>query len=103
MDNKSEINKKSCYFSKENIPQLNNSFSEFMNSYNYDWYRNNTNQTFFNGMTYNSNLYSPKEGFIAMFTSKDALETFQDEFDYQTIVDTYSTRNVKRIKVKRMY
>lgn len=47
--------------------------------------------------------YSPKEGFIAMFTSKDALETFQDEFDYQTIVDTYSTRNVKRIKVKRMY
>mgnify|MGYP007097399689 FL=1 len=38
-----------------------------------------------------------------MFTSKDALETFQDEFDYQTIVDTYSTRNVKRIKVKRMY
>ena len=34
-----------------------------MNSYNYDWYRNNTNQMFFNGMNYNSNLYNPKEGF----------------------------------------
>ncbi len=28
-----EINKKSCYFSKENIPPLNNSFSDFMNNY----------------------------------------------------------------------
>ena len=34
-----------------------------MNSYNYDWYRNNTNQMFFNGMNYNPNLYNPKEGF----------------------------------------
>ena len=34
-----------------------------MNSYNYDWYRNNTNQIFFNGMNYNPNLYNPKEGF----------------------------------------
>ena len=34
-----------------------------MNNYNYDWYRNNTNQMFFNGMNYNQNLYSPKEGF----------------------------------------
>ena len=24
-----------------------------MNNYNYDWYRNNTNQMFFNGMNYN--------------------------------------------------
>lgn len=28
-----EINKKSCYFSKENLPSLNNSFSDFMNNY----------------------------------------------------------------------
>ena len=35
-----------------------------MNNYNeYDWYRNNTNQTFFNGMKFNNNLYSPQEGF----------------------------------------
>lgn len=35
-----------------------------MNNYNeYDWYRNNTNQTFFNSMKFNNNLYSPQEGF----------------------------------------
>ena len=35
-----------------------------MNNYNeYDWYRNNTNQRLFNNMTFNNNLYSPKEGF----------------------------------------
>ena len=34
-----------------------------MNNYNYDWYRNNTNQMYFNEMNYNSNLYSPTEGF----------------------------------------
>ena len=35
-----------------------------MNNYNeYDWYRNNTNQTFFNGVKFNNNLYSPQEGF----------------------------------------
>ena len=65
-----------------------------MNNYNYDWYRNNTNQMFFNGMNYNPNLYNPKEGFEKGNMFSNLYEQYKN---YRPIIVNHRTEQEKML------